>query len=196
MADSAPPRVPSGLYMALKHVIPEYERWNSNIHTRGFPIWVPYISHLANSGCRFLPYISEIAAIPCLRRRYGLPCGVVQRLGCSVFAQCSPSARSSGAHSAFSAGRITRPAQCASVAHAHGVAHLLQRLVGDRVGLLVAFGEHVTHIASGPGSCSRIPPRTSSVRLRRSRRSPRRFPSGRGRLSGQRWSAARRLPGG
>mgnify|MGYP007026106777 CR=1 FL=1 len=34
----------------------------------------------------------------------------------------------------------------ALVAHAHGVAHLLQRFVGDGVGLLVAFGEHVAHV--------------------------------------------------
>ena len=34
----------------------------------------------------------------------------------------------------------------ALVAHAHGVAHLVKRLVGDGVGLPVAFGEHVAHV--------------------------------------------------
>ena len=33
-----------------------------------------------------------------------------------------------------------------SVTHAHGVAHLVQRLVGDGVRLLVALFEHITHV--------------------------------------------------
>ena len=60
MADSGGIKTLGGLCMALKTRYPEYERWNSNVHTPGIRISVPYISHLAICRPRNLPYISEV----------------------------------------------------------------------------------------------------------------------------------------
>ena len=61
MADFGGRNEPSGLYMAPILGYRRYARWNSNAHTRDIAVYVPYISHLAESHGPNLPYISQVA---------------------------------------------------------------------------------------------------------------------------------------
>ena len=65
MADSDHVIPLGGLYMARKRRYRGYARWNSNAHTCDIRESVPYISHLVRYRPRNLPYISEIAPVPC-----------------------------------------------------------------------------------------------------------------------------------